>query len=236
MAKQVSRKVVLAVALGLVAMVPMSAMAANKLIVKDSTGAVDKFVVTENGYIGTGTSNPAVAMHLVGTTDPSTQLRAQSSSTVTAASPGFLFLRNNPNGVGQLPLLGDRLGWFSFGSMDGTTSRASAGVFAYSDGNWVSGASFPSYYTFETTPSGSIYRQERMRITSSGNIGVGTQAPAQKLEVNGGIKLNTSTTKPTCNLTARGTLWFTRGAQNVADKLEVCAKQADENYAWILLF
>jgi len=39
-------------------------------------------------------------------------------------------------------------------------------------------------------PADSSYQYERMRITSDGNVGVGTSTPAQKLDVNGNIKLN----------------------------------------------
>lgn len=88
-----------------------------------------------------------------------------------------------------------------------------------------------------------------MRIASTGYVGVGTPVPNMNLEVNGGVRLNASSTpatvtspartaptKPVCDNTngpnIRGTLWFTKSAAGVADTLEVCAKGADENYAW----
>ena len=61
-----------------------------------------------------------------------------------------------------------------------------------------------------------------MVVKSDGNVGVGVTAPTQKLEVNGGVRINTSTTKPTCDTTSRGTFWFTQGATD--DTAEVCAK------------
>lgn len=68
------------------------------------------------------------------------------------------------------------------------------------------------------------------------NLGIGTTSPTQKLEVNGGIMLNTTTAKPTCSATVRGTLWFTQSATLVKDALEVCAKDATDAYAWRTIY
>lgn len=75
-----------------------------------------------------------------------------------------------------------------------------------------------------------------LRITSSGNIGIGTGAPTQKVEVNGGVRLNTASAKPTCDANARGTVWATMGGAGVADKLEMCIRNASDNYVWQPLF
>ncbi|MFA4871792.1 MAG: hypothetical protein WC610_01910 [Patescibacteria group bacterium] len=68
---------------------------------------------------------------------------------------------------------------------------------------------------------------------ASGNVGIGTAAPGQKLEVSGGIRLNPTTGKPACNVNSRGTMWFTQAA---ADILEVCARNSNGNYTWKSLF
>ncbi|MGC9046813.1 MAG: hypothetical protein ACP5IC_01710 [Minisyncoccia bacterium] len=71
---------------------------------------------------------------------------------------------------------------------------------------------------------------------SSGNVGIGTIGPGEKLEVNGGIRLNTTDAKPTCDSFHRGTLWFTQGGAGVKDTLEVCAKDATDTYGWRTIY
>jgi hypothetical protein len=75
-------------------------------------------------------------------------------------------------------------------------------------------------------------------IQSGGNVGIGTTtiSSGQKLEVNGGIALNTATAKPTCSATTRGTFWVTQNGAGVKDDVEVCAKDATDAYAWRTIY
>ena len=77
---------------------------------------------------------------------------------------------------------------------------------------------------------------ERVRVSGSGNVGVGTSSPQQKLEVSGGVRLNTTTAKPACDASARGTFWVSQGASGVKDSVEVCAKDASNAYAYRTLY
>ncbi|MCX6792437.1 MAG: hypothetical protein NTY12_00200 [Candidatus Falkowbacteria bacterium] len=81
------------------------------------------------------------------------------------------------------------------------------------------------------------YNNENSYISTGGNFGVGTITPTAKLEVNGGVKLNTVTAKPVCSdATNRGTFWVTQGGTGVADSVEVCAKDASNAYAWRTIY
>jgi hypothetical protein len=51
-------------------------------------------------------------------------------------------------------------------------------------------------------------------------VGIGTASPAAKLEVNGGVRLNTTAQKPACDLSTAGTLWFSKGPKDV---VELCS-------------
>ncbi|MFA5931921.1 MAG: hypothetical protein WC793_00890 [Candidatus Paceibacterota bacterium] len=70
----------------------------------------------------------------------------------------------------------------------------------------------------------------------AGNVGVGVTAPSQKFEVNGGVRLNTVTAKPTCDATVRGTFWSFQGGTGVKDTVEVCAKDVGDAYAWRTIY
>ncbi|MDD4607138.1 MAG: hypothetical protein PHS07_02250 [Patescibacteria group bacterium] len=73
-------------------------------------------------------------------------------------------------------------------------------------------------------------------IIYSGDVGVGTIAPNEKLEVNGGIRLNTVSPRPVCNVDKRGSLWFNQGKPGVKDSLEICAKDASGYYLWRVIY
>ena len=77
---------------------------------------------------------------------------------------------------------------------------------------------------------------ERMRVSSTGLVGIGTKTPTSQLEVNGGVRMNTATAKPACDATARGTFWVTQGGAGVKDSVEVCAKDAMDTFGWRTLF
>jgi hypothetical protein len=67
------------------------------------------------------------------------------------------------------------------------------------------------------------------------NVGIGTINPYAKLEVNGGVRLNTTTSKPTCDSSQRGTMWYEQSGSGTDDYLYVCMKNAANTYNWVLV-
>ena len=75
---------------------------------------------------------------------------------------------------------------------------------------------------------------------SGSNVGIGPGAvsPQQRLEVDGGLRLNTSAGKPTCSAVGntRGTFWVTQSGAGAKDNVEVCVKNASDTYIWAPIY
>lgn len=78
---------------------------------------------------------------------------------------------------------GTRLGGFLFGGISSNaTLYPTAGVFAYGEETWVSSTAHGTYLTFETVAAGSGTRNEKMRLSSAGYLGIGL-TPAAPIDV-----------------------------------------------------
>jgi hypothetical protein len=71
---------------------------------------------------------------------------------------------------------------------------------------------------------------------SGSNVGIGISSPQTTLEVNGGLRLNTTASKPTCSATYRGTFWVTQSGSGVKDSVQVCVKNASNTYEWANIY
>lgn len=70
---------------------------------------------------------------------------------------------------------------------------------------------------------------------SGSYVGIGVASPQMNLEINGGLRLNTTSGKPTCSSSVRGTFWVTQAGTGVQDAVQVCIKNASNTYEWINL-
>lgn len=59
---------------------------------------------------------------------------------------------------------------------------------------------------------------------------------ASLITATAGIDYATTGSKPTCDSSARGRVWFTESSGGVADLFEVCRKDAADSYAWTALY
>lgn len=158
--------------------------------------------------------------------------QAMNSSKVTVSNLNFFVKRSNPPGHDSVSV--------SFTVAYNTASiqqkfsetlqtaiaRVSAATF---DSNVVPS----STATYKLGVSGSIWSSVNDLIYFSGsNVGIGVSSPGQTLEVNGGARLNTSTARPACDSTQRGTLWVTENT-SATDTVSVCLRNADNvTFTW----
>jgi prepilin-type N-terminal cleavage/methylation domain-containing protein len=71
---------------------------------------------------------------------------------------------------------------------------------------------------------------------SGSNVGIGVSSPQMTLEINGGLRLNTSASRPSCSASARGTLWLIQNGNGVKDNLAICVKNASDTYEWFSIY
>jgi hypothetical protein len=148
-------------------------------------------------------------------------------------------LRVSTGGFDSLRILGNGLaapatGYYSWGS-SGVTGQD---LFLYRGAaNTLyqkNGANPQAFWLANTDDGAGNY--ERLTI-------FGTAATAFKLMPTAGgtgalrpVAIGDGGTKPTCDASNRGGLWYDAGAAGALDTLEVCRKDAANNYAWVSLF
>jgi hypothetical protein len=135
----------------------------------------------------------------------------------------YLVLSHSRSGTaGNYTILqsGDGLGLISFNGSDGT-DLGSIGATIKAEVDGTPGANdMPGRLVFSTTADGASSPTERMRITSSGNVGIGTTAPSQTLGVAGGVgignQLSTGTTG-SIKLASSGGTNYIQSGQNTSN-------------------
>ncbi len=168
-----------------------------------ATASSSLFSVANNGQIGIGrqpTIGNGTSLVQIFAQNKNTGVSVVSNTTDSnALFPGFSasyfnndtggwssFLvgtQRGTEGAGTALVAGDVLGSFEFqGGIGSNTQNGAAALQSVAEGNFT-GASSPTGFVFSTTPVGSLAYTERMRISSNGNVGIGTTSPWAKLSV-----------------------------------------------------
>ncbi len=142
-----------------------SVSATKKLSFRVNSGATDYLNITEAGNIGIGTSAPVTKLHVVGNNDAEVELA------VTDTGPAGIEIRSMVN-VPQY--------------IDFTPNSSSNSGFGTPDwgGRIIYNNLGANDFQFYTNGVGS----PNMVIASSGNVGIGTTSPSEKLEVTGNVR------------------------------------------------
>ena len=146
----------------------------TSVIATKESAASTSTIVPKLQVVGTSASNSAI---LISRTDPG----------VNAPRLFFAKSRGNVPGEFNAVIAEDNLGIISFGGADGTRTIEAARILAEADGE-IGKDNMPGRLRFFTTDKNSSVPVERMRISSSGNIGIGSIDPQAKLHVDGSVR------------------------------------------------
>ena len=119
--------------------------------------------------------------------DSSGRLLIGTSTNLSASANRFLQVSDsNPfvifHHTGNNPAVDTTLAGLEYGGQAGGSYVAGAFIRAQTDGAWASGDA-PTRLVFSTTADGASSPTERMRIDSSGRVGVGTTSPSTNFEI-----------------------------------------------------
>jgi hypothetical protein len=167
------------------------------IVVGHRTGATayaERMRIEQNGYVGIGTATPGNLLDV--------------SSAVTAgdtAASATLRLSGLLNS--QSWTIGQPLASVDFYNNDNSQGGAGVRSFVRALSENTGGSNWT--LSFGTSALNAA-PAEAMRITSAGNVGIGTTAPAAKLDVNGFMRLAKNASAPaTCNATIDGAVALT---------------------------
>ena len=164
----------------------------NALVVEDSTNPDSTpLVVNSSGQISIGATsgNSLSNIYTQGTLTPQVQVSGSSldpssigifQTQASAASGGLFFAKSR---FPDAPISGDNLGFISYQAYDGSSYFEGARITAIVD-QTIGAGDVSAGLSFATNPAGtSVGTTERIRITSSGNVGIGTNSPSYQLQL-----------------------------------------------------
>lgn len=140
-------------------------------------GNGDSYLTGGSLLVGSSTSNNY--KFEVTSTNTNTFRLLNSQTSGATAGTGIVALSDD----GAAMASGDRLGFMLFGGNDGSAISNQSGISSGTDAAW-STTSKPTYFAFEITSKGRTNRKEGFRLSSGGNLGIGTTNPTAAFQLN----------------------------------------------------
>jgi hypothetical protein len=150
----------------------------------------DLMTILSTGKVGIGTTTPSELLHLYSASTANLKVSGDASvnlilsrSSNNASNPAIDIQKARGTEANKVIVnSGDTVGGLNFMGYDGAAMQDAARIRGAVDGTPAAG-DMPGRLMFYTTPDGSVTSAERMRINASGNIGIGTTTPNQRLSI-----------------------------------------------------
>lgn len=138
-------------------------------------------VITDDGRIGFGTSDPVERFEFRGPGDNDFQITSANTN-----PPNFILYNTGGTLDSPGPLAANgEIGSFIVKTHDGNGIKENGGFRFYMDGVATPGST-PSRFVINTTPMGSTTQQQRISVRSNGNVGISEADPTATLHIRAG--------------------------------------------------
>lgn len=163
------------------------------------TGIGDAMTILQNGNVGIGTTTPLSNLHVASGTAANPRGIMSSQHNDGTDGPQINFLKSRGASTSPTAVLsGDALMAHWAQGWTGTAYATSAGIRALASENFTLSAA-GSKLEFLTADLGTNVSTAKMTIAPSGNVGIGTEVPTQKLDVVGTVRATNIHTTQICN-------------------------------------
>ena len=144
---------------------------------------LERMRITHDGNVGINNPSPTSKLHVVGRSTSEQALLAIEHNQNNNQRPIFHFKKTRGSITAPLAVEDqDMLGEIIFQGYVDDDYRSQASIRTIADGT-PSSTSYPSSLLFYTTAEDETVREERMRISKDGKIGIGTSAPSGLLSI-----------------------------------------------------
>ncbi len=182
----------------------------------------ERMRISPSGNVGVGTTSPAFPLHVLSTVGSYPRGLAVDQISTNTAAP-LIHGRKARGTPGSLAAVeaGDVLLQIGGEGVDGSGLYSNAAFIDFVAAETFAGINTGAYMTFSTTQVAGGGVNERMRISDSGNVGIGTTAPTATLDVAGTVKLGTTGVVMTAIKSYTVALDFPSTADGACNKLDI---------------